>query len=120
MSDRFPPALTAAEWRALRANPGGSPAILLQQIQEERGLGALLHAQAALALLDQPFGFNWEDVDRCNELAVRDEEVAALQWVREYRSGWRDLADRVAALMPPRVAAIPAEDSIGGMAASSA
>lgn len=112
MNDPVGPALTPAEWKAARAAPGGdAPSLLLRKLHEERGADAARHAQAALALLDRPFGFTWEDVDRCVELAVRDEEVAALQWVRQYRSGWRDLAERIAALLPPRMAAVPVQDS---------
>jgi hypothetical protein len=61
-------------------------------------------AIAALAMDGQPFGFTWEDVDRCVDMACEDEAVAAHQphAPAAFRSEWRDLADRIAALLPPR------------------
>jgi hypothetical protein len=52
------------------------------------------YASAALALHGQPFGFTWDDVDALREAEVHanDERVSAV-------------ADRIAALLPPREAA---------------
>jgi hypothetical protein len=103
-----PPALTPEEWRQVEGR-GIKSVRLLDEIKDQRGPAAALHADAALSLNGQPFGFTWEDVDRVIILAERDEEVAALQWVRQYRSGWRDLGERIAALLPPRIAAVQAD-----------
>jgi hypothetical protein len=52
-------------------------------------------ALAALALLEQPFGFNLDDVAAVRRAAesTPDQDLAA---------GLRNLADRVAALVPPQ------------------
>jgi hypothetical protein len=59
---------------------------------------------AALALHGQPFGFTWADVD-----AIRGAADEAEQEARPYPSGipearapFDSLADRIAALLPPR------------------
>lgn len=60
------------------------------------------HALAALALHGQPFGFDWEDVDalRNASAAVSSYAIDDDQWSS---SGRLDrLADRIAALLPPR------------------
>jgi hypothetical protein len=60
------------------------------------------HASAALALHGQPFGFTWDDVD-----AIRHAAKMARTW--DEVVGDPDvldgLADRIAALLPPREAA---------------
>ena len=48
-------------------------------------------AAAALAIYDQPNGFTWEDVDRLRALPAATATPALA-----------DLADRIAALLPPR------------------
>lgn len=48
-------------------------------------------AAAALALFDQPAGFTWEDVDRLRALPESADSPALA-----------NLADRIAALLPPR------------------
>jgi hypothetical protein len=57
------------------------------------------HAIAALALHGQPFGFTWEDVDWLRAMADWAEEYGVAAdgpaWVNA-------LADRIAALLPPR------------------
>ena len=76
------------------------------------------HQIAALALHDQPFGFTWEDVD-----ALRGVGRGLAEFMRNYGTGHGiispaaeramreamasalflpDLADRIAALLPPR------------------
>jgi hypothetical protein len=52
------------------------------------------HALAALALAGQPFGFTWEDVDAARYIAGDSPDKPS----RILRS----LADRIAALLPPR------------------
>lgn len=56
------------------------------------------HATAALCLHGQPFGFTWEDVS-----LLRDEAASAAD--RDMGGMYRalnNLADRIAALLPPR------------------
>lgn len=59
------------------------------------------HAVAAAALYRQPFGFTWQDVDDIRH-------AASEPWDGSRAIGFRDerlalLADRIAALLPPRV-----------------
>lgn len=63
------------------------------------------HAIAALALHEQPFGFTWEDVDSCRAQAeefesYHDSDLDLGSY--ENMLYWQDLADRIAALLPPR------------------
>lgn len=60
---------------------------------------------AALCLHGQPFGFTWEDVDRLREFARDDEandRVGDQCFGQEFQRWARELADRIAALLPPR------------------
>ena len=59
------------------------------------------HALAALALHGQPFGFTWDDVDDLREIAPGFHHRGDGQVERALL----DLADRIAALLPPREAA---------------
>ena len=52
------------------------------------------HGLAALALHEQSFGFRWEDVD----FLRMDAEDSP----RAHAENLRELADRIAALLPPR------------------
>ena len=56
---------------------------------------AARHATAAVALHGQPFGFTWEDVDGLRMVAQSHEA---------FGSAIEDVADRIAALLPPREA----------------
>lgn len=108
MSDTIKPALTAEEWAALKkaADTGLGPA----RVELERdglyvwrmGHAAILPndlrpATAALCLHGQPFGFTWEDVDM-----VRDADVNGYLDRSAAERRYRDLAERIAALLPPR------------------
>lgn len=64
--------------------------------------GPRRHALAALALHGQSFGFTWEDVD-----ALRDAADSP-----DLTGGWlyEDLADRIAALLPPREEGLSEKD----------
>lgn len=53
------------------------------------------HALAALCLHEQPFGFTWEDVDLLSYSDLDEFDVAATGRLNS-------LADRIAALLPPR------------------
>lgn len=67
-------------------------------------------ATAALCLRDQPFGFTWDDVDNLRDLAdwlarvpveaFDNDEVRSRH--KEGNDGLRELAGRIAALLPPR------------------
>lgn len=60
-----------------------------------------LQAIAALALRGQPFGFTWEDVEAISvyyDPASRGHDL----FPRELEARLRDLAARIAALLPPR------------------
>lgn len=54
------------------------------------------HELAALALHDQPFGFSWEDVDRLRGACLDERGTETTE------AQLHDLADRIAALLPPR------------------
>lgn len=106
------PALTAEEWAALRRMSRDAVADLTppgtfrgwrgKGCGVRRGFsgdwpsasGEELHGIAALALHGQPFGFRWEDVSLLLDMADGFE--------REDPVRLRDLADRIAALLPPR------------------
>ncbi|MSP63224.1 MAG: hypothetical protein EXR72_23365 [Myxococcales bacterium] len=57
------------------------------------------HLHAALCLYGQPFGFTWEDVDGLRALA---ESLGGTIHNPESVAPLRDLADRIAAMLPPR------------------
>ena len=71
-------------------------------------LGKDLHALAALALHGQPFGFTWEDVDALRYDAEQARRLAVLhagRWygdMHELEVRLSSIADRIAALLPPR------------------
>lgn len=73
---RFPPGVMAVGWNGDPMNPLDSDA---------------RHALAALAFHGQDFGFTWEDVDALRMAA--DITEAGIFY---------DIADRIAALLPPR------------------
>lgn len=107
------PALTPEEWGGPGAVPGKvSPGIgrvvkagdsvgleLFKPKVQAKIPEALRHALAALCLHDHPFGFTWEDVDELRREA---------EWCRTkshnlgVAENLEDLADRIAALLPPR------------------
>lgn len=74
------------------------------------GLPLRPDAIAGVALYGQPGGFTWADVDRCRRMAEalqselddpnseRYDDGALFDEIRE----WQSLADRLAALLPPR------------------
>ena len=91
------PALTPAEWKEFLPGSQSDVAdavddadetMLVERRRRDTAEAAMTarryNAAAALALHGQPFGFTWEDVERCRDL------------------GLNDLADRIAALLPPR------------------
>ena len=103
MPDSITPALTPEEWRGIlhggqRIEVGGDLVVGLYEGEfyaaTDSGLaGATAEdrrsAVAALALADQPFGFTWEDADLLRELATEYPLLSSI-------------ADRIAALLPPR------------------
>lgn len=118
MSEEIKPALTPEEWA------GEQPAmnrddVLIYHDPPPRGGGCIgitdrdpddpssvvilpehRHALAALALHGQPFGFTWEDVDLLREEARS--EYAIPDGMGFTGQELLDLADRIAALLPPR------------------
>lgn len=93
------PALTPEEWADKSAvRPWG----IFDNVIDEasfRDLGPEgKHAAAALCLHGQPYGFTWEDV------VLLMAEVSTLTGYidEEEDAHWRSLADRIAALLPPR------------------
>ena len=76
----------------ISAEPRGSTAHAAHNIQERR------HALAALALHGQPFGFTRDDVEHVRLVAG---QCDALRLGPSHASVLRDLADRIAALLPP-------------------
>ncbi len=68
------------------------------------------HAHAAVALLDQQFGFTREDVALCQLLFKTEQAFGAKigNWLREEERGaLRSLADRIEALLPPEATTKP-------------
>jgi hypothetical protein len=98
MSDAIKPAMTAEQW----AEPQTLKHISDLAYDNE------LHAVAALALLRQPFGFTWVDVDDELTVAERYESdagytnTAVVTLAMRLARRARDRADRIAALLPPR------------------
>lgn len=114
------PALTAEEWVAGRflRHDGSCPSLHNGDVvvdgckvdgADER------HALATLCLHGQPFGFTWDDVDRHREAANRDREIFHVAGLSDdpdddyveseaaQRIEWHEsMADRIAALLPPR------------------
>jgi hypothetical protein len=113
MSD-VAPALTPEEWA--RMGGGGKPKpndevfvegdnICVVSDSGRVSAGYDRHALAALCLHGQPFGFTWEDVD----LLVQLGGYEAPGFSPHYEDGRllphpavKSLADRIAALLPPR------------------
>ena len=81
---RFAPGVMALGWNGDQMNPLDTRA---------------RHALAALALHGQDFGFTWEDVDMLRDCSGWMD--LGEPWPKE-ASALRDLADRIAALLPPR------------------
>ncbi len=104
--DEIRPALSPEEWTKLGATDReeqwrafgrvtaaflGAPdgdATLWRDLTERR------HATAALALQGQPFGFDWDDVDRLRQVAD--------EFGPSRRDHLHEIAARIAALLPPR------------------
>lgn len=84
------PALTAEEW-ARFLDPSGDWVEYYLDREDE-------HTTAALALYGQPFGFSDLDPYWLNQIADMDDVSLALN----ERKFLHDLADRIAALLPPR------------------
>ena len=101
------PALTPEEWRQ-QVRQLGLPeecralsAALMVVLSDpdavlDRTPGEMRHAVAALVLEGQGFGFTWEDVD-----ALRDATAPESDWLMD-PAKLNSLADRIAALLPPR------------------
>lgn len=85
MPEKIEPALTAEEWADwLAGNEGYSYGD---------------HRLAAVYLYGQPFGFTWEDVDAMRFAA---HIIVDARGVGEESDALRDIAARIAALLPPR------------------
>lgn len=104
MSGRIKPAMSAEEWEH-RGAPGAAwideRGDLLQAHDEYDAPIERRHALAALALYGQPFGFTRADVNLLEDVARRDEgEYGPDEGDPGYPTALRDLADRIAALLP--------------------
>jgi len=98
------PALTPAEWRS-RHTQGRNRfeawisydgrEVVLHQGHPGAQTPADRHALAALCLHGQDFGFTWEDVDRVRDVARIMDTPEMIDWAHS-------VADRIAALLPPR------------------
>jgi hypothetical protein len=90
------PALTPEEWAF-------SDPVADDQWENAYGENMGRHAAAALALYGQPFGFTHADVDLLRgNLETCVDERGSLYLADEHESKLQDLADRIAALLPPR------------------
>jgi hypothetical protein len=95
MSEKIEPALTEHEWRqALRHPPG----VTFGFGSDEGSMSR--HRLAAMCLYNTPEGFTQEDVALLVRRAAHEEESASYHGA-QVRSGLRNLADRIAALLPP-------------------
>jgi hypothetical protein len=125
--DEIRPALTPEEWKALRwrANKevGGGPETAMDEVGcdvqrdstnyldfEWSDLKCdpreLRHALAALALHGQPFGFTRQDVQmllaRAGDVEAEERDLSPLSPIAsEVAPAYRNLAARIAALLPP-------------------
>jgi hypothetical protein len=93
------PALTAEEWKfelgSRERPPTHQPALSYSDhFTQERP-----HAIAASLLYGQPFGFTWDDVDLLREMTLVQAPAGSFRAACERRDS---LADRIAALLPPR------------------
>ena len=88
------PALTPEEWRSKTATRGDVELFVHVSGPET------LYALAALCLHSQPFGFTWEDVDflQYNAARARSRHGDLIAEAFDFDG----LADRIAALLPPR------------------
>lgn len=104
MADDTLPALSAEEWIQYGANRS----VLRDFACDKRPWGPRrrftyeekLHAAAAMALYDQPFGFARSDMYLLLDEATRHEQNGTSEDVRRC-ARLRDLAARIAALLPP-------------------
>ena len=99
MTDRISPALTPEEWASLSFERDDDPS--------PREPSVSRHGVAALALYGQPFGFTRQDVAFLQSLAAWHHTQTygkATGWRQSVLSEvveLRNLADRIAALLPP-------------------
>ena len=111
MTEPIQPALTPEEWAETTSDPDHAvwpPDSLWYDLSGRSptsSLAAAKHAVAADALHGQPFGFTWEDVRMLREAA--DTEVddgfppGAYAAPLPESAALHNLADRIAALLPP-------------------
>lgn len=99
MSDSIESALSPEEWADLRrVDEAGTARVDGDAIEAEGRFAADdRRALAALALHAQPFGFRWSDVDMIRSTVLADD-------MHSHDDHWalQRLADRIAALLPPR------------------
>ena len=84
------PALTLEEWDSVQ-NYGLTNPLECENYE---------HAKAALALHGRPFGFTWADVDTIQAAAKHIESISGTSGGV---MGLRAVADKIVALLPPRV-----------------
>jgi hypothetical protein len=98
MSDKVQPALTPEEWE-LYLGPREDWELSGNPTQ-------YAHGAAAVLLHGQPFGFTWKDVDLLRGVAnywhPQDGDGAEWDEYAGRQAALRNLADRIAALLPPR------------------
>jgi hypothetical protein len=101
------PALTAEEWERGESDDafftpeswGNAPPGELWVFDDSHGSTRIMdrHGLAALALHEQPFGFTHRDMDILRDVA----ELCTEQGRDAHTFRLSDLADRIAALLPP-------------------
>jgi hypothetical protein len=107
MPDSITPALTADQWRhagsarEIHVYEAGIVHVMAGRVPGVVGENAVAlalpddrHGLAALCLYRQPFGFTWEDVEFLGMMAQASDPM--------FGNFARSLADRIAALLPPR------------------
>lgn len=98
MSDEIKPALTPEEWAevAAPATPITPDQGAISRLEQMLLDDPSAHGGAAALLHGQRFAFTWEDVDAIREVVNDD------TWGGTAINQLADLADRIAALLPPR------------------
>lgn len=106
------PAMTTDEWAEFLASGGGDAAdenerlMRLNRVRRSMADAALnarrYNAAAAVALHGQRFGFTWDDVDYLRQLVASFRGLGTAPDADGAADNARSLADRIAALLPPR------------------
>lgn len=105
MSEKIPPALSETQWGSIQRSTFQRTSVehelmtALLRDEPVPGIPEPRKALAALLLVGAPFGFTWRDV-HCLRLAAEHFEASGTG-LRYNARGIRDVAERIAAQLPP-------------------